>query len=290
MNAPTIGLFLHNAQLVTDPDLLGQVAGLAEDLGYDSLWAPDHVVVPSPRVVPSPVDPDEPMLDPLVLLGHLAARTRRIRLGTGVVVLPQRNPLVLAKQVSSVDVLSGGRVELGVGAGYLEPELRALGVPLNERASRTDEFLAALDALWTSPAPEFHGRHVDFAGVDAHPRPVQRPLPIVIGGHTPPARRRAARHGAGWYGFQLSPEQVRTQVDGLRAAADAAGRTTPLHIAVTPDRPLDPDTVAAYAAAGAQRLIVAFPARTPAARLAELVEAAAPEKLGARHAEAVKPA
>src|SRR5690349_6892498 len=128
---PTIGLFLHNATIATDPAVAADVAVRAEELGYDSLWAGEHVVVPRPRVAPSPLEPDEPMLDPVVLLAHLAARTRRVRLGTGVIVLPQRNPLVLAKQLASLDVLSGGRLDVGIGAGYLEPELSALGVPMD---------------------------------------------------------------------------------------------------------------------------------------------------------------
>jgi probable F420-dependent oxidoreductase len=257
VTAPTIGLFLHNAAVQSDPAVAARVARHAEDLGYDSLWAGEHVVVPSPRVAPSPMEPDEPILDPLVLLAHLAAHTSRVRLGTGVIVLPQRNPLVLAKQLASLDVVSGGRLVVGIGAGYLEPELTAIGVPMAERGARTDEYLAAMRALWTSDTPAYTGTHVRFAGVDAHPRPVQRPLPVVIGGRTAAAHRRAARDADGWYGYLHSPESAADHVAALRTAAADAGRDRALHISVTPERRLDAATVQAYADAGVDRLVVA---------------------------------
>ncbi|OLT20413.1 hypothetical protein BJF78_09710 [Pseudonocardia sp. CNS-139] len=273
----TIGLFLHHRTLQSDPAVAARVAERAEELGYDSLWAGEHVVLPSPRVAASPMEPGDPILDPVVLLSHLAARTRRVRLGTGVIVLPQRNPLVLAKQLATLDVLSGGRLVVGVGAGYLEPELTAIGVPMDERGARTDEYLAAMRALWTQDAPEYAGKHVRFAGVDAHPRPVQQPLPVVIGGHTPAAHRRAARDADGWYGFRLSPAATAEHVAGLRAAAEAAGRERPLHVTVTPERPLDAAAAAEYAAAGADRLVVA---PYPDDELDRLLDRNAPAALG----------
>ncbi|WP_214401539.1 LLM class F420-dependent oxidoreductase [Pseudonocardia lacus] len=279
MSTPTIGLFLHNHTIATDPATATAVAERAEALGYDSLWAGEHVVVPSPRVAPSPLDPDEPMLDPIVLLAHLAARTRRIRLGTGVIVLPQRNPLVLAKQLASLDVLSGGRLEVGIGAGYLEPELTAIGVPMAERGTRTDEYLAAMRTLWESDAPAFDGTHVRFSGVDAHPRPVQRPLPVVVGGHAPAALRRAARHAQGWYGFMLSPEDTAAHVTALRKASADTGRDDPPHVSVTPNRRLDPATVAAYAEAGADRLVVALSPTAALDGLHRILDANAPSAL-----------
>jgi probable F420-dependent oxidoreductase len=257
VSSPTIGLFLHNATIQLDPAVAARVARRAEELGYDSLWAAEHVVVPSPRVPPSPMEPDEPILDPLVLLAHLAAHTSQVRLGTGVIVLPQRNPLVLAKQLASLDVVSGGRLVVGVGAGYLEPELTAIGVPMAERGARTDEYLAAMRALWTSGSPAYTGRHVRFSGVDARPRPVQQPLPVVIGGRSPAAHRRAVRDAEGWYGFGHSPDSTAEHVAALRKAAADAGRDRPLHVSVTPERRLDAAAVQAYADAGADRLIVA---------------------------------
>ena len=198
--------------------------------------------------------------------------------------LPQRQPLVLAKQLASLDVLSGGRLDVGIGAGYLEPELSALGVPMAERGSRTDEYLAAMRALWEGDPPAYDGRHVRFSGVDAHPRPVQRPLPVVIGGHTGSAHRRAARSAEGWYGYLLSPEATAEQVAGLRRAAAECGRDRPLHVSVTPERRLDAATVRAYADAGADRVVAAPNPAADRDRLQRFLAANSPAALAARPA------
>ncbi|HEU5042393.1 MAG TPA: LLM class flavin-dependent oxidoreductase, partial [Gemmatimonadales bacterium] len=163
----SIGLFSINSHACATPEVAVEVAQLAEELGYDSVWAGEHVVLPSPRDAQSPMEPTEPILDPVVALTYVAAHTTRIRLGTGVIVLPQRNPLVLAKQVSSLDVLCGGRLILGIGVGYLRAELRALGVPRN-RGSKTVEYLAAMRSLWDDPSPSIKGQYVEFKGIDAH--------------------------------------------------------------------------------------------------------------------------
>jgi probable F420-dependent oxidoreductase len=277
---PTIGLFAINSHACADPAVAARIATLAERLGYDSLWAGEHVVVPSPRVEPSPMEPDEPILDPLVALAHVAAHTERIRLGTGVIILPQRNPLVLAKQVASLDVLCGGRLILGIGVAYLEPEMRAIGVPMEGRGARADEYLAAMRALWEEEAPSFHGRHARFEGVDAHPRPVQRPLPVVVGGHTRAAHRRAARSADGWYGFMVGLRAMAEQRELMRAAIEETGRERPLHVSVTPARRLDEENVRAYAELGVERLIVAPPPGLSVEELVSFVEANAPERVG----------
>ncbi|MER7548014.1 TIGR03619 family F420-dependent LLM class oxidoreductase [Spirillospora sp. NPDC127506] len=281
---PTLGLFALNVHACAEPGVAARLAGLAEDLGYDSVWAGDHVVLPSPRVAPSPMEPDAPFLDPLVALAHLAGRTGRIALGTGVVVLPQRNPLVLAKQLASLDVLSEGRLIFGAAAGYLEPELRAVGVPPEGRGARTDEYLAAMRSLWYDEAPAFHGRHADFAGVDAHPRPVQRPIPVVTGGHSPAALRRAARHADGWYGWMLGRRAAADLLARLRAAEQEAGRAAPLHISVSPPKLPDAGYVREYGELGVDRLIVVPPMGVPASDLEQFVRDHAPRRLGARPA------
>jgi probable F420-dependent oxidoreductase len=281
VSSPTIGLFAINSHACAAPDAAARIAALAERLRYDSLWAGEHVVVPSPRVAPSPMEPDEPILDPLVALAHVAAHTGRIRLGTGVIILPQRNPLVLAKQVASLDVLCGGRLILGLGVGYLEPEMRAIGVPMEGRGARADEYLAAMRALWEDEAPAHQGQHVHFDRVDAHPRPVQRPLPVVVGGHTRAAHRRAARHADGWYGFMVGLRAMAQQRELMRAAIEEAGRERPLHVSVTPARRLDEETVAAYSELGVQRLIVAPPVGLSLDELVEFVEQNAPGRVGA---------
>jgi probable F420-dependent oxidoreductase len=253
---------------------------LAERLGYDSLWAGEHVVVPSPRVQPSPIDPDEPMMDPLVSLAHVAAVTEQVRLGTGIIILPQRNPLVLAKQIASLDVVSGGRFIFGLAVGYLEPELRAIGVDPRKRAAMATEYLAAMESLWYDERPRFSGKFAEFAGVDAYPRPIQRPIEIVVGGQSPQAHERAVAKGDGWYGFWMDPEQARTNIEALRAKAEAAGRTRPLHISITPGKRLTPELVAEFGAVGVDRLIVTPRSRLSEAETAGFVEANAPGQVG----------
>ena len=281
MSPPTVGLFSTNSHACSEPAAAAEVARLAERLGYDSLWAGEHVVVPSPRVDPSPMEPDEPILDPLVALAHLAGRTERILLGTGVILLPQRNPVVLAKQVASLDVVSGGRLILGIGVAYLKPEMAAIGVPMEARGSRADEYVAAMRSLWQDDAPAYHGKYVDFEGVDAYPRPVQHPLPIVVGGHTERAFLRAARHADGWYGFMVGLRAMAQHREGLRAAIERTGRSEPLHISVSPSRRMEAETVRAYAELGVERLILVPPIELDLDGVVEFVESNAPERIGA---------
>jgi probable F420-dependent oxidoreductase len=229
------GLFSINAYACSRPETAARIGRLAESAGFESLWAGEHVVLPDPRVPPSPMGPEEPILDPLIALATLAGETTTIRLGTGVIILPQRNPVVLAKQVASLDVLSGGRLILGLGVGYLEPELTAIGVPYGERGARTDEYLAAMRSLWYAEQPAFEGRFVRFSGVKA--RPLPGAMPIVVGGHTPAAFRRAVEQAHGWYGFGLDPDRAAECVEGLREAGARYPRPAELgelEISVTP--------------------------------------------------------
>ena len=254
-----LGLFSINMGSSVQPDRLVAAARAAEAAGFESVWAGEHVVLPDPQVAPSPMGPQDPALDSLLALAWAAAHTTRLRLGTGIVILPQRNPVVLAKEVASLDMLSGGRVALGIGAGYLEPEFRAVGAPFAERGAVTDEFLDALEHLWYDDHPEYHGRYVDFGGVDAYPRPVQRPIPIVVGGHSPPAYRRAVARAHGWYGFALAPEDTATCLAGIRSAASTVPRDRDLgelEITVTPRGRLTRDRAAAFAELGVHRLVV----------------------------------
>jgi len=202
-----------------------------------------------------------PLLDAVVALTFLAAHTERVRLATGVIILPQRQAVVLAKQLASLDVLSRGRLIFGLGVGWCEPEMAATGAPFKERGRVADDYLAAMHALWRQPHPSHHGRYVAFEGVQAMPRPVQDPIPIVVGGRTPPAYRRAVAHGHGWYGFALDVEATRGCVAALGDAAKTTTRPPQLgrlEISITPpgfDIP-DRTTIDAYAAAGVDRLIL----------------------------------
>ncbi|MFF9020298.1 TIGR03619 family F420-dependent LLM class oxidoreductase [Streptomyces eurythermus] len=279
--APTIGLFSMNFNAAADPATAERIARLTERLGYDSLWVGDHVVLPSPRTEASPLDPGTPLLDPVVALTHLAARTEHLLLGAGCIVLPQRNPLVLAKQLASVDVLSSGRLLFGVGVGYLEPELRALGVDPRDRARRAEEYLDAMESLWYDKSPAFQGIYTSFEGVDAHPRPAQTRVPVVIGGHSTAAHRRAVTRGDAWFGYLMGLRATAQQVAALRALAVEHGRDRPLHISVAPARRLGPEVVRAYRDLGVDRLVVVPPVDLTADQLADFVEAHAPARLGA---------
>jgi len=253
-----IGLFGINTGPCADPSTAAKVARAAEAAGFDSVWTGEHIVLPEPQVPPSPVPADTPFLDSAVALAYVAAVTKTIRLGTGIIILPQRNPLVLAKELASLDVLSEGRLIFGIGIGYLKPEFEAIGAPFDHKGPRSEEFLAAMVALWTQEKPEYHGKFVSFAGINAMPRPVQKPHPeVVFGGHTQEAYGRAARLAQGWFGFALDADGTAKCVEGLRAACKLAGRAfEDLEISVTPRGRVDHDTLRRFADTGVSRLIL----------------------------------
>ncbi len=252
------GLFSINNGPCASPKTAAAVARAAEQAGFESLWTGEHVIVPDPQAPPSPVAPEYPMLDPAIALSFVAAHTSKIRLGTGIIILPQRNPVVLAKELASLDVLCNGRLIFGIGIGYLKPEFEAIGAPFDHKGPRSEEYLKAMLALWTMPKPEFSGRWVSFKGVNAMPRPVQKPHPeIVFGGHTSDAFSRAARLAKGWYGFAQDLESTDKCIKGLRAACQTAGRKfEELEISVTPRIKVDRDTVKRFADLGVHRLIL----------------------------------
>ncbi|MET0131983.1 MAG: LLM class F420-dependent oxidoreductase [Kibdelosporangium sp.] len=218
------GITAMNSGAAVTAESTVELSRLAEEAGYTTWWASDHVVLPTKLGPDSPMPSGDPIMDPLVHLTYVAAVTEKLKLATGIVILPQRNPLVLAKQVASLDVLSGGRLALGVGAGYLEPEMTAVGVPMATRGKRTDEYLDAMTELWTSPAPSFQGEFVSFTDIDAHPRPVRPGGPrIVIGGNSPAAYRRAVARGHVWFGIGSYDDLV-GHLAGLKRAAARGDR------------------------------------------------------------------
>jgi probable F420-dependent oxidoreductase len=253
------GLFGLHRGTSADPEALVRRARLAEDAGFDSLWVGDHVALP--------IDNDqvsaaarEPRLEALVALAYLAAATRDVRLAVGVLVLPQRQPVLLAKQLASIDLLSRGRLIVGVGVGHLEQELRAFAVPLAERGMRADECLDAVLALWDEPTPSLSGRFVSVRGVIQRPRPVQRPHPpIVVGGASPAALKRAVQRGNGWHGWHMDLQQTTEALSGLQSAAAVEPRPAALgslEITVTPSQVPDLKLARRYADLGVHRLAV----------------------------------
>jgi len=222
------------------PDQLRSVAQRAEDLGYDHVWVSDHIILPKKvdSFYPYAEDgvasfrPDEPYFEPLAALNFIAGCTQRIRLGTHVLIIPYRNPVLTAKILSSLDVLSGGRVILGAGVGWMEEEFQAMGLDTyKERGAVTDEYLQLYKELWTSENPSFDGKYYQLSGSGFEPKPAQKPHPpIWIGGHTGPAIRRAAKYGDGWMPIGLrppailDPEELGGKIARLRKATVEAGR------------------------------------------------------------------
>lgn len=230
-------------------DVLIPLAQAAEAAGFESVWVPHHDAIPASRKSVYPYQqskteaaftPGVQWLDPLVTLGAIAATTERIRLGTAVVILTQRNPIVLATEVATLDQLSGGRVELGVGVGWMAEEFAALGANFEDRGLAADEFIEAMRLLWRSPEPcSYEGKHVSFSDIVTTARPVNGSVPIWIGGHTAPALRRAARVGDGWHGFEASIDDVRGYREKLEkycadAGRDVAGLRMAVHRALLP--------------------------------------------------------
>ena len=258
-----IGLFQINMGALGDvagPEGAGRIAVAAEQAGFESVWTGEHVVLPDPQAPPSPLPPLHPMLDPAVALAYVAALTSEIKLGTGIIIVPQRNPLVLAKELASVDVLSGGRLQFGVGVGYLGPEFEALGIPMEDRARRTEEYIEAMRAIWSMDQPAYDGEFVNFSDVQARPQPVQQPgPPVVMGGHTVPAYRRAVTMSEGWYGFALDYDGTQRCIEGLSEAGaryDRPSELGRLEITVTPRVRPTPEMVERFAEMGVDRLVL----------------------------------
>lgn len=249
------GLFGIGSGISARPDVAIKMATLAEDAGFESVWTGEHVVLPDPRQAPSPADPEHPMLHPSTVLAHVAATTSRIKLGTGITLIAQRNPLVLAKEMGSLDILCDGRLILGIGAGYLHQEFKALGVDFHTRGARSNEYIEVMQALWTLDKPQYSGRFYQFENINAHPRPIQSGgPPIVVGGTSDGALQRAKKYGQGWYGFAMTVEQTKAVLTRL-----AEMGASDLEISVTPPGRLEPSSVSHYADIGVHRLIALTP-------------------------------
>ncbi len=204
----------------------------AEAAGFDSVWGGEHVIMPTtiesayPYTADGriPAQPETPIPDPLIWLAYVAAAAPTLRLGTCILIVPQRNPVILAKEIATLDRLSGGRVELGVGVGWMREEFDVLGVPWERRGARTDEYIAAMRTLWSGPEVEFHGEFVDFPRVTCSPRPIQTSIPVLVGGDSPAAIRRAVRIADGYFPGEGKVDRLGHLIGELRIAADKHGR------------------------------------------------------------------
>jgi probable F420-dependent oxidoreductase len=262
-------LWMPTASPMTTFDLLDAVAAESEARGISTLWVGEHVVLFTEYASHYPYAADgripapsgSGLLDPMVTLSYLAAHTRTVRLGTAMLLLPQRNPVYTAKEVSSLDWLSGGRVDLGIGVGWLKEEFDALGVPWERRGARTDEYIEVLRTLWCDDTSSYAGEIYQLPECEMFPKPVQQPYPpLHMGGETTAALRRVARVGNGWHTFNRSPEELAAGLKELDAELDAVGRSrSEVRITVCPYfNELTPEGVERYAEAGADAVAALF--------------------------------
>jgi len=227
------GIMFANTGHGSSPEGAKAVVGAAEAGGFTTAWVVEHVVVPSGYESKYPYDASGKMAggaedfdlpDPLIWLTWAAAHTTSLRLGTGILIATQRNPVITAKAVATLDQLSGGRIDLGVGVGWLEEEFNALGVPFAARGKRLDEYIDAIRALWTQDKASFQGEFVDFENCISRPRPVNGTVPIVIGGHTNAAARRAGARGDAFFPGSATAEEISELVTVMKQTADEHGR------------------------------------------------------------------
>lgn len=222
-----VGLAFANTGPFADADGVTALAQSAEQVGVESLWTVEHVIWPSQYDSEYPYssngkmpgDKTSSIPDPLVWLAVAAAHTQKLVLGTGIVILPERNPLVFAKQCATLDVLSKGRFQLGIGVGWLEEEFDALGIPWERRGARTDDYVHAMRALWAGDDASYEGEFTSFSNVSSNPKPVSGSVPIVIGGHSPISARRAGRLGDGYFPGKGSIDELRELFDIVRQTA-----------------------------------------------------------------------
>ena len=242
-----VGLAFASSAAIDGPATI-EICRRAEEVGFESLWGGEHVIIPDeiyskyPYTEDGkiPAEPDTPIPDPLIWLAFAAAAAPNLRLGTCILIVPQRNPLVLAKELATLDQLSGGRVELGLGVGWLKEEFEALGVPWERRGARNDEYIEAMKALWQGPHAEFHGDFVDFPPVTCSPRPVNGGIPIIVGGDTERAIARAGKLADGYFPGEGNIDRLKDLIASVKRSAESNNR--------------DPESVKISAIFGAQMM------------------------------------
>ncbi len=261
-----------NGGAASYPEALINLSQAAEAAGFDSLWVGEHVILHESS---TRIPPTYRYLNPLLALTYMAAHTKSIRLGTGVLLLPQHEPLVLAKEIATLDVLSGGRLMVGIGVGWSEGEYKALGIPYSERGARADEYLAAMRVLWSEEKPVYHGKYVSFEGVYSYPQPIQQPCPpIITGGSAPAVIRRTIEQANGWYGFAYDLDETAAILSQIHEAANRYQRPVSLgelEINVAPRIPIDKETAKRFADLGVHRLIFIPPPGKDAAALVQWI-------------------
>ncbi len=266
------GLFFANAGPFAVPETFEALVRTADEVGIESIWAVEHVVVPVGYESQYPYSKDgrmpgpenSPIADPLIALSYAAALTQNLRLATGVIILPQRHPTYVAKEVATLDLLSRGRAILGVGIGWLREEFDVLGVPFRERAARTEESVRAIRSLWSDAAEGFDGDFYRWKPVESNPKPIQKPgVPIVVGGHVEGAARRAARVGDGFFPALGGLAKIPGLIQAMSDECGKVGRD-PAEIEVTAaEAQVEPDLVRRYQEIGVSRLVMPPPAFDP---------------------------
>jgi probable F420-dependent oxidoreductase len=261
-----IGYFGIGIGPLTTPEWVKPVAVTAERLGYSSIWAPEHVVLLEQygskypySAGEFPMPTDTPFGDPFTTLAFAAAATSKIKLATGICLVPEHNPLVLAKTIATLDRLSGGRFILGVGIGWLAEEFQALGLPFERRAQRTREYIDVMRKLWSEPKTSHKGEFVTFPEVQSFPKPhANRSVPVWFGGETPPALRRVGEYGDGWIGFNLMPDDAATKIRRIEEILKASGRKRPdVYLSVSPyGKQITTDDLKRYRDAGADEVVL----------------------------------
>jgi probable F420-dependent oxidoreductase len=262
-----IGLFIATTNPFATPELLATVAGAAEEGGFSSVWVGEHAVLvdeyesryPYADDGKIPLRGETGLLEPFDSLSFLAALTSRVRLGTAVCLLPQRNPVYTAKDASTVDWLSGGRFDLGIGVGWLRDEFEAVAAPFEHRAERCREYIEVMRRLWCDDVSEHQGRFYSLPRCRMYPKPVQQPHPpLYFGGESNAALRRVADLGRGWHGFNLGPEEAAERVSRLEGLLAERGRTLgDIDVTVSSYlEPVEPKSLTAYRDAGVDQLVL----------------------------------
>ena len=268
-----IGIFANFTSPDATPAFIASYAQRMEAAGAESIWLGEHVVLfdemefgyPGSKDGRIPMPPGGGMLDPVASFAYMAAHTSRVRFGTGIALVPQRNPVYTAKEFATLDWLTGGRMDFGIGVGWCREEVEACGYGWHDRGRRCDEFLEVIQRLWREEVVVHEGEYLKLSGARLDPKPVQAPLPTLVGGHSDAAFRRTARFGQGWYGFALTPELTAGLLPRLERALSDAGRSrADCEVIVTPHYQVSEDDVRAFADLGVDRLVLQNGGNRPA--------------------------